>query len=60
MRSFYAHIEVSDMTRDYHGPCTILFDRSTIVEVRRGGKVETVAMPRVEPPDDEPSGVATA
>ena len=57
MRSFHAHIEVSDMTRDYDGPCLILLDRSTTVEVRRGGRVETVAMPRVEPPHDEPSGV---
>ena len=42
------------MTRDYHGPCLILLDRSTTVDVRRGGRVETVAMPT---PHDEPSGV---
>ena len=41
------------MTSDYHGPCTILLDRSTIVEVRRGGKVETVAMPSVDNTDKE-------
>jgi hypothetical protein len=44
------------MTIDYHGPCLILLDRSTTVEVRRGGRVESVSMPRVEPPHDEPSG----
>jgi hypothetical protein len=48
------------MTNEYHGPCTILLDRSTTVDVRRGGKVETVAMPSVDTPHDEPSGVATA
>ena len=42
------------MTHDYHGPCLILLDRSTTVEVRRGERVETVAMPT---PHDEPSGV---
>ena len=40
------------MTHDYHGPCTILLDRSTTVEVRRGGRVETVSMPILH---DEPS-----
>ena len=45
------------MTNDYHGPCLIQLDRSTTVEVRRGGRVETVAMPRVELPHNEPSGV---
>ena len=44
------------MTRDYHGPCTILLDRSTTVDVRRGGRVETVAMPSVDTTHDEPSG----
>ena len=44
------------MTNDYHGPCTILLDRSTTVEVRRGGRVESVAMPNVDTPRDEPSG----
>ena len=42
------------MTNDYHGPCLILLDRSTTVDVRRGGRIETVAMPT---PHDEPSGV---
>ena len=42
------------MTNDYHGPCLILLDRSATVEVRRGGRIETVAMPT---PHDEPSGV---
>ena len=41
------------MTHDYHGPCLILLDRSTTVEVRRGGRVETVSMPT---PHDEPKG----
>ena len=40
------------MTTDYHGPCTILLDRSATVEVRRGGRVDTVAMPTTH---DEPS-----
>ena len=44
------------MTIDYHGPCLILLDRSTTVEVRRGGRVETVAMPNVDTTHDEPSG----
>ena len=44
------------MTNDYHGPCLILLDRSTTVEVRRGGRVETVAMPNVDTTHDEPSG----
>ena len=33
------------MTNDYHGPCVILLDRSTTVDVRRGGTVEPVSMP---------------
>lgn len=33
------------MTNDYNGPCLILLDRSTTVDVRRGGKVESVSMP---------------
>ena len=41
------------MTRDYHGPCLILLDRSTTVEVRRGGRVETVTMPTVDNTDKE-------
>lgn len=41
------------MTHDYHGPCLILLDRSTTVEVRRGGRVETVAMPTVDNTDKE-------
>ena len=48
------------MTRDYHGPCLILLDRSTTVEVRRNGRIETVAMPRVEPHHNEPSGRSVA
>ena len=44
------------MTHDYHDPCLILLDHLTTVEVRRNGRIETVAMPRVEPPHDEPSG----
>ena len=44
------------MTTDYHGPCLILLDRSTTVDVRRGGKVETVAMPTIDTTHDEPSG----
>jgi hypothetical protein len=44
------------VTNDYYGPCMILLDRSTTVEVRRGGRVEFVSMPRVEPPHDGPSG----
>ena len=44
------------MTHDYHGPCLILLDLSTTVEVRRGGRVETVAMPNVDTTNDEPSG----
>ena len=44
------------MTNEYHGPCTILLDRSTTVEVRRGGRIETVAMPNVYTTHDEPSG----
>jgi hypothetical protein len=43
------------MTRDYHGPCLILLDRLTTVDVRRGGRVEPVSMPTTEPPHDEPS-----
>ena len=43
------------MTNDYYGPCMILLDRSTTVEVRRGGRVESVSMPAAEPPHDEPS-----
>jgi hypothetical protein len=35
-------------TTDYNGPCLILLDRAIVVEVRRGGRIETVAMPRVE------------
>ena len=45
------------MTNDYHGPCLILLDRSTTVDVRRCGRIETVAMPSVDTPHDEPSGV---
>ena len=45
------------MTHDYNGPCLILLDRSITVEVRRGGRVETVAMPNVDTTRDEPSGV---
>ena len=48
------------MTHDYHGPCLILLDRSTTVEVRRGGRVETVAMPNVDTTHDEPSGRSVA
>ena len=44
------------MTHDYHGPCLILLDRSTTVDVRRGGRIETVAMPSVDTTHDEPSG----
>ena len=33
------------MTHDYHGPCLILLDRSTTVDVRRGGRIESVSMP---------------
>ena len=40
------------MTNDYHGPCVILLDRSTTVEVRRGGRVESVSMPAAEPNRD--------
>ena len=43
------------MTNDYHGPCLILLDRSATVDVRRGGRVEAVAMPNVDTPHDEPS-----
>ena len=43
------------MTNDYQGPCLILLDRSTTVEVPRGGRVETVAMPNVDTTHDEPS-----
>ena len=39
------------MTNDYHGPCLILLDRSTTVCVRRGGRVESVSMPRIEEDD---------
>ena len=45
------------MTTDYHGPCLILLDRSTTVDVRLNGRVETVAMPNVDTPHDKPSGV---
>ena len=48
------------MTNEYHGPCTILLDRSTTVEVRRGGRVETVAMPTIDITHDEPSGRSVA
>ena len=41
------------MTHEYHGPCLILLDRSTTVDVRRGGRIESVSMPT---PHDEPSG----
>ena len=41
------------MTHDYHGPCLILLDRSATVEVRRGGRIETVAMPTVDNTDKE-------
>lgn len=44
------------MTHDYHGPCLILLDRSTTVEVRRNGRIEIVAMPNVDTTHDEPSG----
>jgi hypothetical protein len=37
---------------DYNGPCLILLDRAIVVDVRRGGRTETVAMPRVERDDD--------
>ena len=38
-------------SHDYHGPCTILLDRSTTVDVRRGGRVETVSMPATKEND---------
>jgi len=41
------------MTRDYHGPCLILLDRSTTVEVRRGGRVESVSMPTIDTTNKE-------
>ena len=41
------------MTHDYHGPCTILLDRSTTVEVRRGGRVESVSMPTTTKENDK-------
>lgn len=43
------------MTIDYHGPCLMLLDRSTTVDVRRGGRVESVSMPAAEPPHGKPS-----
>ena len=43
------------MTHEYHGPCLILLDRLTTIDVRRGGRLESVSMPRVEPPHDAPS-----
>ena len=41
------------MTNDYQGPCLILLDRSTTADVRRGGRVDTVAMPTVDNTDKE-------
>jgi hypothetical protein len=41
------------MITDYNGPCLILLDRAVVVDVRRGGRNETVAMPRVESDGDE-------
>jgi hypothetical protein len=41
------------ITTNYNGPCLILLDRVIVVDVRRGGRNETVAMPRVERDDDE-------
>jgi hypothetical protein len=43
---------VHAMTTDYNGPCLILLDRAIVVDVRRGGRIETVAMPRVERDDN--------
>jgi hypothetical protein len=42
------------MTIEYHGPCLILLDRAIVVDVRRGGRNETVTMPRVECDDATP------
>jgi hypothetical protein len=36
------------MTTDYNGPCLILLDRAVVVDVRRGGRSETVAMPTTD------------
>lgn len=44
------------MTNDYHGPCLDLIPRCRVVEVTRGGRVETVAMPMSDTTHDEPSG----
>lgn len=42
----------NDVTvRDYTGPCIDLIPRCRVVDVTRGGRVETVAMPMI---DDEP------
>lgn len=41
------------MTNDYHGPCLDLIPRCRTVEVTRGGKVETVAMPNLDTTNKE-------
>ena len=40
-------------TSDYTGPCLDLIPRCRTVEVTRGGRVETVAMPIVDTTDKE-------
>lgn len=40
-------------TIDYTGPCLDLIPRCRTVEVTRGGKIETVAMPNVDIADKE-------
>jgi len=45
------------MTTDYTGPCLDLIPRCRMVEVTRGGRVETVAMPTIDTTHDEPSAL---
>ena len=48
------------MTTDYTGPCLDLIPRCRTVEVTRGGRIETVAMPTIDITHDEPSGRSVA
>ena len=41
------------IVRDYAGPCIDLIPRCRVVEVTRGGRVETVAMPTSEDTNKE-------
>ena len=48
------------IVRDYTGPCIDLIPRCRVVEVTRGGRVETVAMPTVDDTDKETCPTSTA